>query len=104
MYRQGDVLLVPVAAAKLERKIDRDAQDRIVLALGEATGHAHAICDAGASLFFGANPDPGRFLQVTNTVALRHEEHAVIRVPPGLYRVAQQREYEPANVMRYVSD
>ena len=99
MYRQGDVLLVPID--KLPGNPgpvqQRDDQRRIVLAEGEATGHAHAIGDARARLY-GA--DLGRrFLKVLaeGGVELTHEEHATIRLPRGLYRVIRQREwfYEP---------
>lgn len=53
MLRQGDVLLVEVteeipAEAK---KVERD-HGRVVLAYGEATGHAHAIPHPGATLYF----------------------------------------------------
>lgn len=46
MFRQGDIPLVPVPGERLPehaRPLPRDAQGRLVLALGEATGHAHAV-------------------------------------------------------------
>jgi hypothetical protein len=51
MYRQGDVLIIPVESIP-ERldAIDRD-DGRVVLAHGEVTGHAHAIKAEGAVLF-----------------------------------------------------
>jgi hypothetical protein len=49
MYRQGDVLIVPMAETSVPPGTDRlprqprDARGRLVLALGEVTGHAHAV-------------------------------------------------------------
>lgn len=92
-FRQGDVLLVRVDELPKERK-DITPGDRIVLAYGEVTGHAHAIheprskarlWDAGAE----------RFLQVIQQTTLRHEEHDPITLEPGIYKVVRQREYDP---------
>jgi hypothetical protein len=58
MFRQGDILLVPVPAERLPehaRPLPRDAKGRLVLALGEATGHAHAVAAPDADLL----ADPG---------------------------------------------
>ena len=95
MYRQGDVLIfatdaIPENAAT---EVPRES-GRIVLARGEVTGHAHAIADEGAVLL--AAPDTeDRFLRImaASGVELRHEEHATITLPQGLYVVRRQREY-----------
>jgi hypothetical protein len=92
-YRQGDVLLIRVAQKSARaRKVDRE-DGRIVLAHGEATGHAHAIESPEADLYedFGGT----RFLEVRETVQLVHEEHAVLTVEPAIYEVLRQREYTP---------
>ena len=99
MFRQGDVLLVEVEAIpEGAQGVKRDEAGRIVLALGEATGHAHAIASPGARLYaMGEN----RYLRVPKGGAtLLHEEHAVIPLPPGGYRVVIQREYSPEAVRR----
>lgn len=105
IYRQGDVLLIAVAAIAAGAKDVTPAQGRIVLAEGEVTGHAHAIYpevkrgkekqparlwDAGAE----------RFLQVVEKTALKHEEHAPVELPPGNYQVVHQREYAPEEIRR----
>jgi hypothetical protein len=36
-------------------------------------------------------------------VALEHEDHDTIMIPPGTYQVVRQREYSPGAV-RYVAD
>lgn len=105
MYRQGDVLVravakIPCAASPVENT------DRIVLAYGEVTGHAHAVLvdDARELKLDDAEGVVRRFLEVFERGAtLKHEEHAPIPLPPGLYEIVQQREYTPQEVRR-VSD
>lgn len=113
LFRQGDVGLqrvdsIPTGATPA--KVD----GRIVLAYGEVTGHAHAIyaTDYAARNRIDKSPvrhaklwDAGaeRFLQVIETTALHHEEHAKIVLEPGIYRVIQQREYSP-EAIRNVAD
>jgi hypothetical protein len=103
MIRQGDVLLISVDEIPANSELlPRDASNRVVLAYGEATGHAHALHDSGVQMLRAANAD--EFLRVTETAFLRHEEHKHISVPPGLYRVVRQREYAPETRSRLVSD
>jgi hypothetical protein len=95
--RQGDVLLVPVESVP-EGAREHPRGPRIVLAEGEATGHAHAIAVApggprDARLF---ELEGVRFLDVERPVTLRHEEHAPITLVPAAYRVVIQREFDPA--------
>ena len=96
MVRQGDVLIIPIHSlpAGLEPVV-REA-GRVVLAHGEVTGHAHAIKDKHAALF----RDPklaAIFMHVSGTapVALEHDEHNTIELPPGNYEIVRQREYSP---------
>ncbi len=93
MYRQGDVLLrrrEPLGPRHWHTAIER-LDDRLILALGEATGHAHAILDREAALLTDWN---SRFLRVIGeSVALVHEEHAPITIPKGFYDVIIQREH-----------
>jgi hypothetical protein len=104
MARQGDVLIIGVKAlpANLE-KVKRE-NGRVILAHGEVTGHAHAIKDKRAALF----RDPklaAIFMRVSGDapVALEHDEHETIAVPPGDYQVIRQREYSP-EAIRNVAD
>jgi hypothetical protein len=93
MYRQGDVLLVPIDVLPADiEPVPREAE-RIVLAHGEATGHAHAIAGLQASLWEARNG--ARFLRVESTCDLLHEEHDPIELRPGAYRVIRQVEYVP---------
>lgn len=91
-YRQGDVLLksvenIPAEAVKLEA-----TDERVVLAWGESTGHAHAIKASLAQLFSFAGKT---YLEVKPEALLVHEEHSAIALSPGKYEVIIQREYEP---------
>ena len=99
LLRQGDVLLVPVEDVPSRARPITDRRRRLVLAEGEATGHAHVVRGPRARLFAHRSPTfaPTRhyLLVEAEPATLVHEEHDPIRVPPGVYRVVRQREYEP---------
>jgi hypothetical protein len=99
MYRQGDVLIVPVN--ELE-KVPLEA-GRIVLAHGEATGHAHVV--EGEATFLAADLEDleRRFLLIEAEAMVVHDEHDTITLPPGAYEVRRQREYQP-EAPRFVAD
>lgn len=99
-YRQGDVMLVAAEIPKGSKPGLRD-QDRIVLAYGEVTGHAHAIADPACAIFVGSHGTP--YIRAKKAVELKHEEHGTIKVPAGSYRVVRQREYSP-EAIRQVAD
>jgi hypothetical protein len=63
----------------------------VILAPGEATGHAHAIREDGAVLYHGKAANGERFLRVLRPVSLTHEEHDKIALEAGIYRVRRQR-------------
>jgi hypothetical protein len=92
---------VPVSVAALPRQ-PRDGRGRLVLALGEATGHAHAVVGPG-TLIRENGPFGQAWLHLTEGGRVVHEEHAVISLPKGWYRVVRQREYTPGSV-RVVAD
>lgn len=92
MIRQGDVALVAVETIPTDALAQpRDDLGRVVLAYGEATGHAHALHEPGVTLLHAANA--AVFLRVLEPSSLVHEEHDHIAVAPGLYRVVRQREW-----------
>lgn len=98
IYRQGDVMLdglaklPPGATVQPITPID----GRLILALGEETGHAHAVSAADAELLDVATADRiDRYLRVRSRTRLVHEEHAPIELEPGLYRIQLQRSYVP---------
>ena len=91
-YRQGDVLLLEVR--RLPAEVVRETRDggRLVLAYGEATGHAHVVAAprTEASLY---RSERRRYLELVAAARLVHEEHAAIVLPPATYEVRIQREY-----------
>lgn len=101
MYRQGDVFLIPVPSIPAEAATNPRQDGRIVLAYGEASGHAHAIYDEGADLMVA---NDAVYLEVNQPVALRHEEHAEISIPIGLYVVRRQVEWSDDDEPIRVSD
>ena len=106
LIRQGDLLLVPVDG--LPNGADRVRSGRLVLAEGEATGHAHVVDDERASLHRRRDrwSPVELYLSVVgdDPVFLVHEEHDRLRVTPGVWEVRRQREYEPRGRSRRVSD
>jgi hypothetical protein len=103
MLRQGDVLLVPVdEIPKGLETVPREG-GRLVLAHGEATGHAHVIEGEATFLAEDLEELEQRFLAVEEEAELVHDQHATITVPPGKYEVRRQREYQPEAPIR-VSD
>jgi hypothetical protein len=106
LIRQGDLLLVPVADLPEDARVIR--RGRLVLARGEATGHAHVVEDDRAFLhdLGWAWAGDEVYLSVVGDapVSLVHEEHDTLVVSPGVYEVRRQREYAPRERFRRVSD
>ena len=104
MFRQGDVLIVPTKSIPKTAKALEPAE-RVILAHGEATGHAHAI-HRGAVMFRedGTGSGGRTFLSVgAGGADVVHEEHSTIKLDPGNYEVRRQREYSPEEI-RNVKD
>ena len=115
-YQQGDVLLVAVSKPlesniKTECKIEKggDKEGKVILALGEATGHHHRFelnkLDPGVTVSTlheryggyggrGYRRDASYCLIEGGPATLYHEEHNPLTVPPGLYRRTIIREYD----------
>lgn len=102
VLRQGDVLLIAVAAIPADATAEKVKGRKVILALGEATGHHHRFeflnTDHNVKLFRGGTGE--RFLEVTKPAELLHEEHSTVRVPAGKYLLPQQVEYTPAELRR----
>ncbi len=104
MYRQGDVLIVPMTGDVPEWADEQPREDgRVVLAHGEATGHAHAILEPGVRFFRDDGAGAGLLSVPGGGARVVHEEHAPIQLPPGLFRVIRQREFD-AGMARRVAD
>lgn len=100
--QHGDVLLLGIA--KLPTGAKRiESKDQIVLAQGEATGHAHTISPPNGAALFEFNEQ--RYLQVWENVKLRHQEHYEIDISPGIYEIGRVREVDPfEDEIRVVKD
>lgn len=100
MYRQGDVLLVPISRDELPKKrtlIRKKKGQGVILAAGEATGHHHRVREVGTREYRSGK---GRYLTTGKAGGtITHEEHDPIALPPhSVFKIVQQREYEPTIV------
>ncbi len=98
-YRQGDVLLIRREISiddhnRTLTEIPPDEKGRIVLALGEATGHAHAVVTENPAAVMGWTDGDKKLLRLIEKGELQHEEHGSIALAPGDYDVIQQREFD----------
>ena len=112
-YRQGDVLIERVEEIPTTAK-PQEKSRRVILAQGEMTGHHHVLesddpadwwkqGESSATSQMPRTPTGELFVTLLQTAAVTHPEHATIELPPGNYRVTQQREYSPEAIRR-VSD
>ena len=131
IIRQGDVMLIPVAALPAGCvHIEPEGGRRFVLAHGEVTGHAHAIYEftpdeqaeqdlakaaevATAALEraralrtaqMWSSPDGEWYLEIRKQSVMRHEEHSAPTIPAGIYYCPVQVEAGPDNMNRLVAD
>ncbi len=100
--RQGDVALVSVHAIPkdaIEQKIEGR---KLILALGEATGHHHRFefLDQTQNIKLYVAHGGARYLDVSAPSDLLHEEHSTARVPAGKWLLPSQVEYTPAELRR----
>lgn len=101
LIRQGDVLVVPCPTIPENTTPIPRENGRLVLAHGEATGHAHAITHPDVTLVTAEQAGELRmWMHVTapEPVELVHQEHDTLLIPPGTYRVIRQREYTSADM------
>lgn len=102
--RQGDVLMVPVADIPADAVPQKPTGQKVILALGEATGHHHRFefVDTSHNVKLYKTGSGARYLEVTAPQGLLHEEHST--VPPALtvgkWLLPQQVEYTPAELRR----
>lgn len=101
VYRQGDVLLFPVAR-KVGRAVKQWVEDyQAVLASGRTSGNPHAL----EGLFdLYENEDGLRYAEVVEECELTHPEHATLKIEPGLYQVIRQQVYDGMGGTRIVID
>lgn len=100
MFRQGDVLIIPVEQVPDGATPIARERGRLVLAHGEATGHAHVVEGPAEFLSSDVEEMERRFLRAESDVLVVHDEHVSVALPPGDYEVRGQREYSPEEIRR----
>jgi hypothetical protein len=101
ILRQGDVLICAVDTIPTVTPVKRDPRG-IILAEGEATGHFHGIKSRSAKLY--RTEMDVRYMRVTAPVALTHQEHTTVTIPPGNYRISIHTQYVPGELPVNVED
>lgn len=100
-HRQGDVFLDPGTIPANANRIQ--ITDRLVLALGEVTGHSHRIEDIASAEAYELS-DGRVMIRLTKEAELLHEEHKHPRpLHIGEFEVVKQCE-ERAGDVRNVLD
>ena len=91
LVRQGDVTLFPVAEPQGVVRARVIAEDRLILAEGEVSGHHHILEHPGARMVVTEAEEI--FVQImTEGAEIVHDEHGALPVMPGWYRLIQQQE------------
>jgi hypothetical protein len=111
-YQQGDVVLIKVTEEQFKQHLKNSwnlkehiGDNRYELALGEETGHCHAIYfedmldEAGVTVH---KPKWARdvtqsasAVEIREEVTVKHEEHNPITLPKGFYIQRIVKEYDP---------
>jgi hypothetical protein len=95
-YRQGDVFIQEIETLPKDVK-KQNSKGKIILALGEATGHHHSIEVTEATESF-VDAAGLLFLNLKEDTVLTHQEHAPIEINRGTYKVTIQKEYTPQEI------
>ena len=90
MARQGDVLIRKIRGTAKGVPVE-PVHGRLILARGEATGHHHSVPAQAGTLTL--DEEGVMYLTIEELTAVEHQEHAPVRLEPGVYRVARQRQY-----------
>ena len=88
--QQGDVVLKRIDGINLT-DVKVISKKRMVLAEGEATGHAHVITEDDSELVMMGEKI---LLNLKNTATLVHEEHNPITLEKGIWEVGKVNEYD----------
>ena len=89
--RQGDLFLAKSELPKGEpTRIEKPVGNRLILLLGEATGHNHSVLAEGIAIkWFGDI----RMLVADREFVIEHQEHAPLTFPAGTYALPGQYEF-----------
>lgn len=92
-YRHGDVNLLPVKEIPKEAKKEAEGKERTI-ALGEATGHHHTLYGSVPNAIIAYGFDEQRYIEITEPVELKHQEHKALTICPGYYEIKIEREFD----------
>lgn len=101
-YRHGDVTLENIT--KIPEDLKPLETKKVILALGEVTGHSHTVIPIGEaklSVYSVEDKKPDAvlddiFFEVQNGKCLLvHEEHEPIVLEPGIYHRQMKKQYNP---------
>ena len=96
--RHGDLLIRKTKEIPSNLK----SANTVIIAEGEKTGHKHQL--HGNVTVYKQELD-SLYFKVKTSAELTHQEHKTIRIPEGMYRVEQEREFNPfENIRRVVLD
>lgn len=90
--RQGDLGIMKIAEIPKGLKLEQRRNN--ILLEGEATGHHHKAT-AGQLLVYKEKAPKNEigFLQLEEPAEIVHEEHNLIKLGVGVYRIFRQREF-----------
>jgi len=105
VIRQGDVMLVPIAAIPEKVRPAAPENGRYIIAHGEVTGHHHSFRMTDTiTMFREDGSGGGLFLNATAPAALEHQEHTTLNLEPGAWKVVRQRTATSTGLSRRVAD
>jgi len=116
----------PMGHTKADVQI-KDTDGFAIVGFGEGSGHRHVVEGAVQTLvqarateetvqsylmgeltdeffMYVSVIEPGRLVHQDATETVFEEDHGVLEVPPGVYEVTRQREYDESTHRRYVVD
>lgn len=115
---QGDVTIIQasIPSKLLGTKKRKNKDGRVILALGEATGHHHSL-DGNKSYVVEVTPELSALfnaqvgiseqanilsgvLVVTEPDRIEHQEHKPIEINEGVHWIVIEQEYTPGKIQR----
>jgi len=105
LFAQGDILIEEISRAPTSARAGGHGRaNATIIAEGEASGHCHRL--TGEFVFYRDDalardiPDQlylGHIRVGASKAQLSHEEHAMLALNPGVYRIRRQRQLEPTD-------
>lgn len=101
--RQGDILVIPCPTIPASALPVAPQNGRLIVALGEATGHHHSFPIGPRIALFRDDVGGGAlYLKASAPVALEHQEHSALVIDKGTHRVINQRTFAAGMARRVV--